>query len=61
MTYEQASMRLEELIQEIEKGKISLDDILVRVEEANNLIAFCKAKLKNVEHVLARMDANEEA
>ena len=47
MTYEQALLRLEEIVAVLEKNDISLDDSLKFFEEGTKLTAFCTEKLNN--------------
>ena len=47
MTYEQALLRLEEIVAVLEKNDISLDDSLKLFEEGTKLTAFCTEKLNN--------------
>lgn len=49
MTYEQAAQRLEELVQEIEQGKLGIDQLTKKIKEAQELAEFCRAKLVQVE------------
>ena len=49
MTYEQAVKRLEELTQAIERGTLNIDDLAKNLEEAKELLKFCKTKLQKVE------------
>lgn len=54
MTYEQAMARLEEIVEKLEDGSLSLDDSIKLFEESTKLAVFCndcleKAKLKVTE------------
>jgi exodeoxyribonuclease VII small subunit len=49
MTYEQATKRLEEIVQSIESGKTDIDSLSAALKEAKELIAFCKDKLTKAE------------
>ena len=45
MKYEEAIKRLEEIVSEIEGGKLDMDKIGESLKEARELIKFCKDKL----------------
>lgn len=49
LTFEQALEKLEVIVEELEKGNLSLDDALMRYEEGVRLSRFCSNKLKEVE------------
>ena len=49
MTYEQASKRLEEIVNKIESGNINIDNLTSHLKEAKTLAEFCKDKLTKVE------------
>jgi exodeoxyribonuclease VII small subunit len=48
-TYEAAFNELQELINEIENGEISVDQLSEKVKRASVLIQFCKDKLRATE------------
>jgi exodeoxyribonuclease VII small subunit len=54
LTYMQAYVQLEELIEQLEDGSIEIDKLSDKVKQANELIAVCEAKLRKVEE-----DVNE--
>lgn len=54
MTYEQAFLMLQKIVDELEKGNLSLDDSLKLFEEGTKLSALCYSKLAN-----ARQKVNE--
>ena len=49
MTYEQASKRLEEIVNKIESRNINIDTLTSHLKEAKTLAEFCKDKLTKVE------------
>ena len=54
MTYEQAMARLEEIVEKLDDGSLSLDDSIKLFEESTKLAVFCndcleKAKIKVTE------------
>ncbi len=52
MKYEDALQAVQKILSDIENEEISIDDLLDKVKAANNLIAVCKQKLRNVEMAL---------
>lgn len=65
LTYEEAMMRLEQVVKELESGSKSLDDMLALYEEGTNLAAYCSKKLSEYEGKLTKLTQslpqNEEA
>lgn len=49
MSYEQAALRLEEIVKELENGKKTLDESVKLFEEGAKLADFCNKALKNAE------------
>ena len=44
-TYETALARLEEIVESFEQNTLELDELSVRLKEAQTLLKFCKDKL----------------
>jgi len=60
MKYEEAMKRLEEIVSEIEDGKLDMDRIGDSLKEARELIKFCKDKLfKTDEEIKKILEADE--
>jgi exodeoxyribonuclease VII small subunit len=59
-TYTEAFDELQQLVQEMENGEISVDELAIKVKRATELIAFCKQKLtsteQNVEAILKELE-----
>ena len=49
ISFEKALEKLEGIVDEMESGKMSLEDMIARFEEGQKLIKFCGAKLNEVE------------
>jgi exodeoxyribonuclease VII small subunit len=49
-TFEEALTRLEEIVQQLEEGKINLDEMLKIYEEGAKLVKFCLTKLDDAEN-----------
>lgn len=55
MKYEEAMKRLEEIVGQIEGGKLDIDMISERLKEAQTLIKFCKDKLYETDEEVRRI------
>ena len=53
LTYSDAYLKLEELVEQIESDTIQLDTLAEKVKEANDLIRFCETKLRSIENDVA--------
>lgn len=49
MKYTEAFEELQEIVQEIQDGEISVDDLAIKVKRAAELIKLCKQKLTTTE------------
>lgn len=47
--FEQAMKRLEEIVQKMESGDLSLEDLIVRYEEGMKLVKVCQERLSAAE------------
>jgi exodeoxyribonuclease VII small subunit len=48
-TYEEAFTELQQIVNDMENGEISVDELSVKVKRAAVLIQFCKQKLNSTE------------
>lgn len=60
MNFEEATLRLEEIVRLLESGKIALNDSLNLFEEGINLAKFCEVELKNIENKAALILENSQ-
>lgn len=64
ITYEEAFKELEEIVNEIEEGDISVDELSTKVKRASKLIKICKSKLTSTEEdvnkILKELQENDE-
>lgn len=49
MKFEDALARLEQIVAEMEKGQLSLDQMMAFFEEGSRLVKFCNEQLNEVE------------
>ncbi len=55
-SYNEAFDKLEQIVGQLEGNDIPLDKLAEKVTEANELIAFCEGKLRNVENKLPQQE-----
>ena len=60
-TYEEALLRLEEIVNGIERGDFSIDVLAERLEEAQKLIKECKDKIYATDKIVRQIlnDSND--
>lgn len=54
LTYNQAYVKLEKLVSQLEDDSIQLDSLAEKVKQANELIALCESKLRTIETDVAK-------
>ena len=60
LTYETAMERLEALAREMENGYIVIDELATKLNEAQQLLAFCKDKLTKADEEVKRLLEDDE-
>ncbi|MDE2174842.1 MAG: exodeoxyribonuclease VII small subunit [Betaproteobacteria bacterium] len=58
-SYEQALAELEQIVQAMEGGQLSLDDTLSSYKRGNLLLQFCRGKLQAVEQQVQVLDGEQ--
>jgi exodeoxyribonuclease VII small subunit len=62
LNFERAMDRLEEIVEQMESGKLPLEDLIVRYEEGMNLVKICQGRLANAQQkieIIARNSAGK--
>jgi exodeoxyribonuclease VII small subunit len=62
LNFEGAMDRLEKIVEQMESGKLPLEDLIVRYEEGMNLVKICQERLTNAEQkieIIARNTAGK--
>lgn len=59
-TYSQAMERLESIVRQIEGNELEIDELAVKIKEANEIITFCSAKLKKADAEIEKLLADEQ-
>ncbi len=60
--FESAMDRLESIVEQMESGKLALEDLIVRYEEGMNLVKVCQERLASAEQkidIIARNSAGK--
>lgn len=60
ITFEDALAQLENIVRELEAGKIKLDDAVEAYEKATALKNFCEEKLKNAQLKIEKINLSPE-
>jgi exodeoxyribonuclease VII small subunit len=62
LNFEGAMDRLETIVEQMESGKLALEDLIVRYEEGMNLVKVCQERLASAEQkidIIARNSAGK--
>jgi len=62
LNFEGAMDRLEKIVEQMESGKLPLEDLIVSYEEGMNLVKICQERLANAEQkieIIARNSAGK--
>ena len=60
-TFESALKKLENIVNRMESGEISLDESIKALEEGNELVKFCLNKLDDAEKKVKKLDDSTDA
>ena len=55
MTYDAAMKRLEEIVANVESGKMNIDTLGENLKEAKSLVAFCRERLTKVNDEITKI------
>ena len=58
LNFEGAMERLEKIVEQMESGKLPLEDLIVRYEEGMSLVKVCQDRLTNVEQKIEIITRN---
>ena len=58
MNFETAMDRLESIVEQMESGKLPLEDLIVRYEEGMKLVKTCQQRLANAEQKIELITRN---
>ena len=54
-TYSQAMERLEKIVSQIDNNELEIDELAVKIKEANEIIAFCSDKLTKADREVQKL------
>ena len=60
VNFEGAMDRLEKIVEQMESGKLPLEDLIVRYEEGMNLVKICQERLANAEQKIEIITRNSD-
>jgi exodeoxyribonuclease VII small subunit len=60
LTYNEALVEMEQIVQNIEENKYSIDELSVKVKRISFLVNYCKEKLRNTEEELNKILKEEK-
>jgi exodeoxyribonuclease VII small subunit len=60
-SFEEALTRLEEIVNQLERGDIKLEEMLKCYEEGAQIINFCMSRLKEVEGKINKISGKDES
>ena len=55
MNYSQAMKRLEEIVKQIDSNQLEIDQMVEKIAEANQFIAFCSDKLTKADQEIEKL------
>ena len=58
LNFETAMERLEAIVEQMESGKLALEDLIVRYEEGMNLVKVCQERLASAEQKIDMIARN---
>ena len=59
-TYSQAMARLETIVRQVDSNELEIDELVEKIKEANEIIAFCSEKLKKVDSEIEKLLADKQ-
>ena len=59
-TYSQAMARLESIVRQVDSNELEIDELVEKIKEANEIIAFCSEKLKKEDTEIEKMLADKQ-
>ena len=59
-TYSQAMARLETIVRQVDSNELEIDELVEKIKEANEIIAFCSEKLKKADAEIEKLGADKQ-
>ena len=61
LTYNEAYLKLENLVEQLEEGTIPLDKLSLKVKQANEFIELCENKLRKIDSEIKEVKKTSSA
>ena len=58
-TYAEAIKRLEAIVSQLDNNELDIEQLAGKIKEANEIIAFCQAKLTHAEQEVEKLLSNK--
>ena len=59
-TYSQAMERLEKIVSQIDNNELEIDELAVKIKEANEIIAFCSDMLTKADREIQKLLSDKQ-
>jgi len=59
-TYSQAMERLEKIVSQIDNNELEIDELAVKIKEANEIIVFCSDKLTKADREVQKLLSDKQ-
>ena len=59
-TYSQAMERLEKIVSQIDNNELEIDELAVKIKEANEIISFCSDKLTKADREVQKLLSDKQ-
>ena len=59
-TYSQAMERLEKIVSQIDNNELEIDELAVKIKEANEIIAFCSDQLTKADREVQKLLSDKQ-
>jgi exodeoxyribonuclease VII small subunit len=60
MKYEEALHELDSIVEKMERNELDIDQLSANLRKAQELLTFCKAKLKNADEEIQKITFTDE-
>lgn len=61
MTYEAAFQELQQILAELQEGAVSIDQLAQKVERADELVQFCRERLRQTEATIQQLHSSNQS
>lgn len=61
MTYEAAFQELQQILAELQEGAVSIDQLAQKVVRADELVQFCRERLRQTEATIQQLQSSNQS